>query len=245
MNPARRRSGMSKAILAMRSRSTRSQPSAASPVSTWCGPLPRRRACLSCVMCAPAVSPRRRGRLRGARPTSLLWRWKRTTAPRGIHPRVPRPFRRHAGTGARRNVLRQAQATGADHDEFDPHHQPATAALCDRQGPAHCRHRRALRSLRQRRRGIPNQWQQFHQKVADIPDRVGAVAYGVCCNGDNSGNFDYIAGVEVADFSDLPREFARMRFPSSATSCSATPSTSRPFAGPSARSGIGRYRSPG
>jgi AraC family transcriptional regulator len=61
--------------------------------------------------------------------------------------------------------------------------------------------------------GIPNQWQRFHQKVADIPDRVGKVAYGVCCNGDDSGNFDYIAGVEVSDFSDLPREFSRVRIP--------------------------------
>ncbi|WOH53043.1 AraC family transcriptional regulator [Bradyrhizobium sp. sBnM-33] len=60
--------------------------------------------------------------------------------------------------------------------------------------------------------GIPNQWQKFHQTVDDIPDRVGKVAYGVCCNGDDSG-FDYIAGVEVADFSDLPREFARVRIP--------------------------------
>lgn len=60
---------------------------------------------------------------------------------------------------------------------------------------------------------IPNLWQRFHQKVAEIPDRVGQVAYGVCCNGDDSGNFDYIAGVEVADFSDLPREFSRVRIP--------------------------------
>jgi AraC family transcriptional regulator len=60
---------------------------------------------------------------------------------------------------------------------------------------------------------IPNQWQHFHQKVGEIPDRVGKVAYGVCCNGDDSGNFDYIAGVEVSDFSDLPREFARVRIP--------------------------------
>jgi AraC family transcriptional regulator len=60
--------------------------------------------------------------------------------------------------------------------------------------------------------GIPNQWQRFQQKVDEIPDRVGKVAYGVCCNGDDSG-FDYIAGVEVADFSDLPREFSRVRIP--------------------------------
>ena len=61
--------------------------------------------------------------------------------------------------------------------------------------------------------GIPNQWQRFHQSVDDIPGRIGKVAYGVCCNGDDAGNFDYIAGVEVTDFSDLPREFSRVRIP--------------------------------
>jgi AraC family transcriptional regulator len=60
---------------------------------------------------------------------------------------------------------------------------------------------------------IPGQWQRFHHKVDEIPDRVGKIAYGVCCNGDDSGNFDYIAGVEVSDFSDLPREFGRVRIP--------------------------------
>jgi AraC family transcriptional regulator len=61
--------------------------------------------------------------------------------------------------------------------------------------------------------GIPGQWQRFHQSVANIPGRIGKVAYGVCCNGDDAGNFDYIAGVEVSDFSDLPREFSRVRIP--------------------------------
>jgi AraC family transcriptional regulator len=61
--------------------------------------------------------------------------------------------------------------------------------------------------------GIPGQWQRFHQAVDDIPGRIGKVAYGVCCNGDDSGNFDYIAGVEVSDFSDLPREFSKVRIP--------------------------------
>jgi len=61
--------------------------------------------------------------------------------------------------------------------------------------------------------GIPSQWNRFHQSVQNIPDRVGKVAYGVCCNGDDTGNFDYIAGVEVSDFSDLPREFSRVRVP--------------------------------
>jgi AraC family transcriptional regulator len=61
--------------------------------------------------------------------------------------------------------------------------------------------------------GIPGQWQRFHQSVANIPGRTGQVAYGVCCNGDDAGNFDYIAGVEVSDFSDLRREFAGVRIP--------------------------------
>ncbi len=61
--------------------------------------------------------------------------------------------------------------------------------------------------------GIPGVWQRFHQLVAHMPGRIGPVAYGVCCNGDDAGNFDYIAGVEVADFSDLPREFSRVRIP--------------------------------
>ena len=62
---------------------------------------------------------------------------------------------------------------------------------------------------------IPGMWARFHQEVADIPARQGndQVAYGVCCNGDDSGNFDYIAGVEVSDFSDLARRFGRIRIP--------------------------------
>jgi AraC family transcriptional regulator len=60
---------------------------------------------------------------------------------------------------------------------------------------------------------IPGQWQRFHQSVANFPSRIGPVAYGVCCNADDAGNFDYIAGVEVPDFSDLPREFSRVRIP--------------------------------
>jgi AraC family transcriptional regulator len=60
---------------------------------------------------------------------------------------------------------------------------------------------------------IPGLWHRFHQEVAGIPARIGNVAYGVCCNSDDSGNFDYIAGVEVADFSDLPRGLGRIRIP--------------------------------
>jgi AraC family transcriptional regulator len=61
--------------------------------------------------------------------------------------------------------------------------------------------------------GIPSQWQRFHRTIDSVPGRIGKVAYGVCCNADDAGNFDYIAGVEVTDFSDLPREFQSVRIP--------------------------------
>ena len=60
---------------------------------------------------------------------------------------------------------------------------------------------------------IPSLWHRFHQEVGDVPARIGNVAYGVCSNGDDAGNFDYIAGVEVTDFSDLPRRYMRIRIP--------------------------------
>jgi AraC family transcriptional regulator len=59
--------------------------------------------------------------------------------------------------------------------------------------------------------GIPAQWQRFLPHFGRVPGQVGKVAYGVCCNADEAGNFDYIAGVEVTDFSRLPREWSRLR----------------------------------
>lgn len=60
---------------------------------------------------------------------------------------------------------------------------------------------------------VPSQWQRFAPHLGALPGQVGRATYGVCCNGDNDGNIDYIAGVEVADFSDLPGGFARLRIP--------------------------------
>jgi AraC family transcriptional regulator len=59
--------------------------------------------------------------------------------------------------------------------------------------------------------GIPAQWQRFVPHIGHVPAQVGEATYGVCCNSDDAGNFDYICGVEVADFADLPVEFARIR----------------------------------
>jgi AraC family transcriptional regulator len=61
--------------------------------------------------------------------------------------------------------------------------------------------------------GIPAQWQRFNEHVGHIPGQIGDVAYGLCLNSDEAGNFDYISGVEVADFSDLPEGFASARVP--------------------------------
>jgi len=61
--------------------------------------------------------------------------------------------------------------------------------------------------------GIPLLWQRFTPWLGNVPGQVGTVAYGVCCNSDGAGNFEYIAGVEVASFDDLPAEFRPVRIP--------------------------------
>ncbi|MBN3766288.1 AraC family transcriptional regulator [Burkholderia sp. Ac-20365] len=58
---------------------------------------------------------------------------------------------------------------------------------------------------------IPAQWQRFNTIFGKVPGQVGNVAYGVCYNADDSGNFDYLCGVEVADFSALPDGLSRVR----------------------------------
>jgi AraC family transcriptional regulator len=61
--------------------------------------------------------------------------------------------------------------------------------------------------------GIPAQWQRFGPHLGHIPGQIGHVAYGVLCNGDDAGNIEYISGVEVSDFSRVPKEFSRIRIP--------------------------------
>ena len=62
-------------------------------------------------------------------------------------------------------------------------------------------------------KAIPAQWQRFHLYFGAIAGQIGRMAYGVCCNSDDDGNYDYICGVEVASFSELPSEFSRVRIP--------------------------------
>jgi len=59
--------------------------------------------------------------------------------------------------------------------------------------------------------GIPNQWRRFEPYIGNLSYQTGPETYGVCCNADNSGSFEYIAGVRVTEFSDLPEGFATVR----------------------------------
>jgi AraC family transcriptional regulator len=61
--------------------------------------------------------------------------------------------------------------------------------------------------------GIASQWQRFLPYFGHVPGQVGRIAYGVISNTDEAGNIDYLAGVEVADFSRLGPELARLRIP--------------------------------
>lgn len=60
---------------------------------------------------------------------------------------------------------------------------------------------------------IPSQWQRFAQHIGHVPGQVGNVAYGVCANTDEDGNMEYVSGVEVSSFTDVPQELSRLRIP--------------------------------
>jgi AraC family transcriptional regulator len=60
---------------------------------------------------------------------------------------------------------------------------------------------------------IPSQWEKLQPFLGHVPKQIGQTAYGACYNTDQEGNFDYLCGVEVGDFSDLPDGFATLRVP--------------------------------
>lgn len=61
--------------------------------------------------------------------------------------------------------------------------------------------------------GIPFQWQRFAPYIGHIAGQVGRATYGMCCNQDGEGRYDYVCGVEVSSFADLPPELQRVRVP--------------------------------
>ena len=60
---------------------------------------------------------------------------------------------------------------------------------------------------------IPAQWQSFTPRIGSVPKQVGRTAYGLIYNGDDDGNYDYMCGVEVSDYSQLPSDLDRLRVP--------------------------------
>jgi AraC family transcriptional regulator len=60
---------------------------------------------------------------------------------------------------------------------------------------------------------IPAQWQRFTPHLDHVAGQVGHIAYGVIHNSDDAGHADYLTGVEVKDFSNLPADFSRLTIP--------------------------------
>jgi AraC family transcriptional regulator len=61
--------------------------------------------------------------------------------------------------------------------------------------------------------GIPMQWQRFGPYIGAIARRTGGVGYGVCCDFDAAGHFDYVCGVAVSGLAELPAELTNIRIP--------------------------------
>ena len=56
-------------------------------------------------------------------------------------------------------------------------------------------------------RDIPDLWEKFIPEIGNIPGQKSEVTYGICCNPDGQGSFEYIAGVEIDKLDDLPDKF--------------------------------------
>lgn len=51
---------------------------------------------------------------------------------------------------------------------------------------------------------IPKLWDAFVPHIGKVPGQIGEETYGVCCNPDGKGGFEYVAGVAVSKLDDLP-----------------------------------------
>lgn len=61
--------------------------------------------------------------------------------------------------------------------------------------------------------GITALWQRFGPHIGRVPGQLGGETFGLCCNPGEDGSFEYIAGVQVSRFDELPPGFRRMRLP--------------------------------
>jgi AraC family transcriptional regulator len=59
--------------------------------------------------------------------------------------------------------------------------------------------------------GIAALWQRFVPYIGRVPGQQGYETFGVCCNPQEDGSFEYIAGVRVSRTNDLPAGFTQQR----------------------------------
>ena len=62
---------------------------------------------------------------------------------------------------------------------------------------------------------IPKLWENFLPYMGTIPFQIGKVAYGLCVKSNDSSNGDYyyMAGCEVSEFVNLPKELSPLIIP--------------------------------
>jgi AraC family transcriptional regulator len=60
---------------------------------------------------------------------------------------------------------------------------------------------------------IVAQWRRFAPHIGKLPGQPGRAAYGVCWHTSDGEGIEYLSGVEVAGFADLPGEFSVVSIP--------------------------------
>ncbi len=96
--------------------------------------------------------------------------------------------------------LEQAMTTSLPSPRFEDHGPMLVVGLSERYTQA-------------TRAGIPAQWQRFIPHIGHVPGQANGDAYGVCYNTDDEANMDYLCGVEVRNFGNVPADLERVRVP--------------------------------
>lgn len=61
--------------------------------------------------------------------------------------------------------------------------------------------------------GIPSQWHRFEPYIGHIPRQPGPETYGLSGNFKSDSSFEYVTGIRVTDFAELPNGFTTFRLP--------------------------------
>jgi len=81
-----------------------------------------------------------------------------------------------------------------------PNHALSTGTFCSSPGWAGASHRNL-------RRIFPSSGNNSFPRSAIFRGKKSEVTYGICCNPDGQGGFEYIAGVEIDKLDDLPEKY--------------------------------------